>query len=65
MDVVKEVLSDQNFIGAILGLIVFIFLGFILRRKGILKDGYSVWSAYAYLSFVLNGVSGVTDGAAS
>ncbi len=39
MDVVKEVLSDQNFIGAILGSIVFIFLGFILRRKGILKDG--------------------------
>ncbi len=26
------------------------------------KTGYSVWSAYAYLFFVWNGVSGVKDG---
>ena len=39
MEVIQEVLTDQNFIGAILGSIVFIFLGFLLRNRGVLKEG--------------------------
>ncbi len=38
MDTLKEVFTDQQFLGAILASIAFIFLGFFLRRRGILKD---------------------------
>lgn len=39
MDIVVSVLTNQNFLGAIIASIVFIFLGFLLRRLNIIKDG--------------------------
>lgn len=38
MDAILEVLTDQNFLGAILASVVFIVIGFILRRLNIIKD---------------------------
>ena len=38
MDIIKDILTDQNFLGAILSSLVFIFLGFILRYKGIINE---------------------------
>lgn len=46
MDVIKQVLTDQNFLGAILGSVVFILLGFFLRQKNIIsKHGKGVLNA--------------------
>ncbi len=39
MDIVVSVLTNQSFLGAIIASIVFIFLGFLLRRLNIIKDG--------------------------
>lgn len=38
MEVVKQVLTDQNFLGAILASIFFILLGFFLRNRHILSE---------------------------
>ena len=38
MDIVKDILTDQNFLGAILSSLVFIFLGFILRYNQIINE---------------------------
>ncbi len=39
MDIVVSVLTNQSFLGAIIASIVFILLGFLLRRIGIIKEG--------------------------
>ena len=38
MEIIVQIFSDQNFIGAILSTIVFLFLGFFFRRKNIIGE---------------------------
>lgn len=38
MEIVKEIFTDQNFLGAILASIAFILIGFILRRTNIINE---------------------------
>lgn len=48
MEIVKQVLTGQGFLGAILSSLVFILLGFFLRIKGIISDqGKSVLNTVA------------------
>lgn len=39
MDIIADIFTDQNFIGAILASIAFLLIGFIFRRVGLFKDG--------------------------
>ena len=39
MDLIVEILTDQQFLGAILASIAFLVLGFVLRRKNLIGDG--------------------------
>lgn len=39
MDIVVSVLTNQSFLGAIIASIVFIIIGFLLRRLNVIKDG--------------------------
>ena len=36
--IIKDILTDENFIGAILTSLSFIFIGFVLRRKNIINN---------------------------
>lgn len=46
MDIVIEVLTDQNFLGAILACVVFILIGFFLRNRNIINEhGKDILSA--------------------
>lgn len=38
MDIIIEVITDQNFLGAILACVTFILIGFFLRNKNIISD---------------------------
>lgn len=38
MDIIAQIFTDQNFLGAILASIVFIFIGFLLRRTNIINE---------------------------
>lgn len=38
MEIIKEIFTDQNFLGAIIASIVFILLGFLLRRTKIINE---------------------------
>ncbi len=38
MEIIKQIFTDQNFLGAIIASIVFILIGFILRRKNIINE---------------------------
>ena len=40
MDVVKNIITNVNFIGTIISVLFFLLLGFFLKRKNITKEKY-------------------------
>ena len=61
--IIKDILTDENFIGAILTSLSFIFIGFVLRRKNIINNNGKEFLTIIVLknSFARNGIFGLYD----